>query len=587
MTDKTQILDVTYGTFSCRLEGFDDSVETMKLVVGYFHELAGHDRFLNTALIAPDMDTLARLTGDQSDGDVDAEMDDGKLSLRLRETADTTNERRTPLRLTPEPAAEAETYDDDADEVEDIADPDIADIAADEDDERPLYAESVSAKLDRIRAVVGRGHVPETTDNYSEDLTEEDAIAPRSGVNPLAQRLAELAKRNSDLAAIEAGIAPAPLSAAEPDETENWDEADFEDEQDLADLAALDGEEAEDLVAPTDLESDDDMTDAVAEAAAEAEAEAEADETPMVLTNPETALLDADDYEDEDDEDLHLANLVADDDLDLHEEVAEVEREIEDRNRRHELSRTADAAVSRILSHTDAELNQPERRRQQDAFAQLKAAVAATEAARQLGDDGGPKRRPSEVYRHDLGEFEAEDDIEDVRADQDETDDIAEIDEPSAPDAAAQDTRADTTPPASARPAATLRLVASQRADEPAQAVDPASQRLRQIAAKVDTAGARVVGFAEFADDHAATDLEDMIEAGAAYITFLLAEDDFSRPQVMKLVQTLTEDEISREDGLRCFGRLLRQNRIIKLDNGRFQVAPGTRFRPDDLTARG
>ena len=41
MDENNQILDVTYGSFSCRLEGFDDSVETMKLVVSYFHELAG------------------------------------------------------------------------------------------------------------------------------------------------------------------------------------------------------------------------------------------------------------------------------------------------------------------------------------------------------------------------------------------------------------------------------------------------------------------------------------------------------------------------------------------------------------------
>jgi hypothetical protein len=126
--------------------------------------------------------------------------------------------------------------------------------------------------------------------------------------------------------------------------------------------------------------------------------------------------------------------------------------------------------------------------------------------------------------------------------------------------------------------------VASQRADVPA---DPASQRLRQIAAKATDAGPRLIGFAEFAADYAATSLEDLIEATAAYITFMLDEDDFSRPQVMKLVQSLTQTEISREDGLHCFGRLLRQNRIIKLDNGRFQVAGDTRFRPDDLSARG
>ena len=63
MEENTQVLDVTYGNFSCRLEGFEDSVETMKLVVSFFHELAGHDRFMDTEPLAPDMTTLARLNG--------------------------------------------------------------------------------------------------------------------------------------------------------------------------------------------------------------------------------------------------------------------------------------------------------------------------------------------------------------------------------------------------------------------------------------------------------------------------------------------------------------------------------------------
>ena len=56
MDDSTKILAVSYGNFSCRLEGFDDSVETMKAVVSYFHELAGHERFMDMEPQAPDID---------------------------------------------------------------------------------------------------------------------------------------------------------------------------------------------------------------------------------------------------------------------------------------------------------------------------------------------------------------------------------------------------------------------------------------------------------------------------------------------------------------------------------------------------
>ena len=49
-----------------------------------------------------------------------------------------------------------------------------------------------------------------------------------------------------------------------------------------------------------------------------------------------------------------------------------------------------------------------------------------------------------------------------------------------------------------------------------------------------------------------------------------------------------SDEEITREDGLRCFGRLLRQARLVKLANGRFQVAENTQYRPDgDKAAQG
>jgi hypothetical protein len=116
--------------------------------------------------------------------------------------------------------------------------------------------------------------------------------------------------------------------------------------------------------------------------------------------------------------------------------------------------------------------------------------------------------------------------------------------------------------------------------------MEAASERLRKIATlKEADAKPETNDFADFAAAHGASDLTDQLEAAGAFICFVEGEEDFSRPQVMKLVQSATENEISREDGLRSFGRLLRQARLVKLANGRFQVAENTQYRPDGYKA--
>lgn len=643
MDENNQILDVTYGSFSCRLEGFEDSVETMKMVVSFFHELAGHDLFMDTEPQAPDMATLARLTEEQTGVPVDVESDGNSVSLRVRkEDADA------------EQAAPEDSFADDeaADEAQDPP------AQENEPDEGSYFVDmsSVAGKLQRMRDAATRKTVA-PSEEFAEDLSEPVAETPAA--NPLSQRLSDLVKQTAD-------AAPAATEASEPEQVEQEDgaaaqaeeptltEADrasddesqhddtfnvfsnfdeqvaasdeileisdepgpdtafdaLEDERpepeaDELEADALDVDEkpevAEDPVLDVSEDSadgdavdtmeideafamdadrvaddtddfeddfaedadeplagdakDDDIAAQEADDTAEQEDDAAArEEPPLVLTSDDDAsdVVDHDDYND-------------DDEFDLEKEVAKVEAEIAARRgnefARRGLPRHVEDAMSRIMSQTDQHLNQPENRRHRDAFAQLKAAVAATEAARQLGDKGADKRDPDEVYKDDLGAHDAKDRGEGNAAPPLKLVKSQEV----KPGASTLD------PDAKPQPAA-----------ETASPAEAASERLRKIATLKETgAQPSASGFAEFAASHGATDLVDQMEAAGAYICFVQGEDDFSRPQVMKLVQSASNREISREDGLRSFGRLLRLARLVKLPNGRFQIADNSQYRPD------
>ena len=740
MGEHNKILDVTYGNFSCRLEGFDDSVETLKAVVSYFQDISNDDTFTLDAPKTPDIETLTKLAEDHTDGTVEVESDGENLSLRVQTTDESAVD-------------DVAAFEDDIEDENlfaELADNDGVQDAAEETDtpqaepedaydapfaaQAPTPAEhaeqqaSVADKLQRIRAVVGRGRAPESDDTFAEDLSDAAPVAA-AAASPLAQRLADLAKRNADLMDedAQAEIADAPTSAPlqlgetsrvldiAEDTTEDVELAENDDPsediavEDIAEaVSAFSGddveaeaaetavetvepmvlaqedaaEDAEDVVVDADAttEIEEDAIEAISdeapleaenvaepeEAAAEvpaedalvAEAEAEehvaedeaddvvADATPEAETAveeivdtapeaddvPDAAEVEAADVAEdahadpEDDlaagaaseetvaEEMHEDVVVeeetpevteveaadetsednntaatyeepatqtdvgtesrpllltpqgasiseddADDeeDFNLQEEVAELARELAERPgnelARHGLPRSVEDAMSRILMETNQHLDEPESKRHRDAFAQLKAAVAATEAARQLGD-AAKSRDIGAMFKDDFGALEAEETAKDAGG-------------PS------------------------LKLVTDDGgADAPSsRPLDAASARLRQIAAAKGNDGSQEPeNFASFAKAQGATELADLLEAAAAYISFVDGDNDFSRPQVMKVAQTAAEGEITREDGLRSFGRLLRQSRIIKLNNGRFQVSDNTRFRPTtNRAARG
>jgi len=230
-------------------------------------------------------------------------------------------------------------------------------------------------------------------------------------------------------------------------------------------------------------------------------------------------------------------------------------------------------ALDRLLSQTDAQMSGPEAARRREAIAHLRAAVAASEAAHGLGQAKAEKQRAEDSFRADFHQ----------------------VVQPRRPTGVHLVQRGERPRPSP------LRLVASQRIDAAAHAARAtpvaATQPIRPRRITIDRSAPRDAaasafedtfsgtpdtdGFPDFAAQMGATSLSDLIEAAAAHATYVEGIEDFSRPQILTKVAAITA-EATQEEGLRAFGILLREGRILRSPRaGRFEVARDTRFHPE------
>ncbi|MEY3307135.1 MAG: hypothetical protein RLZZ413_1173 [Pseudomonadota bacterium] len=210
MIGASKILTVSYGTFSCTLEGFDEPFNTMKAIAEYFRDLAADDRYFGAEPPTPDAAMLHKIAERAVNRRVEARIEDNAVILRTSDAmqappASPAGPVTSALRSTPpQPAPQ----------------PPFTGLLAEE---------SVAAKLQRIRAAVARNAKQAEAAPYVDEEDSAPVFAapvafsaePPAGQPEATLPLPQGDRGRADDAARPADFAGAPDRPAEPAGTDN------------------------------------------------------------------------------------------------------------------------------------------------------------------------------------------------------------------------------------------------------------------------------------------------------------------------------------------------------------------------------